>query len=62
MNDTTISTERLKDLEGMEEVYQSLHLDYITLKAENRTLKGHISEYKTALNLANNELKKLLDT
>jgi len=59
MNDVVITSERLKELEDTEEVYQSLHRDYVTLKANERVLRTEVNVLRVELKNANNEIKRL---
>lgn len=51
MNDQVITTERLKQLEGIEEAYAKLMTDHITLKANNRALKEKVELLKAQVKL-----------
>ena len=55
MNDVVISTERLKELEAIEELNIQLLTDNITLKAKNKVLEDRVNMLKTELNLLRNE-------
>ena len=54
MNEEIISTERLKELEGIEEAYVKLVTDNVTLKAKNKVLEDRVNMLKTELNLLKN--------
>lgn len=55
MNEEIISTERLKELEAIEELNIQLLTEKITLKAKNKVLEDRVNMLKTELNLLRNE-------
>ncbi len=55
MNEEIISTERLKELEAIEELNIQLLTETITLKAKNKVLEDRVNMLKTELNLLKNE-------
>lgn len=55
MNKAVISTERLKELEAIEELNIQLLTEKITLKAKNKVLEDRVNMLKTELNLLRNE-------
>ncbi len=55
MNEEIISTERLKELEAIEELNIQLLTETITLKAKNKVLEDRVNMLKTELNLLRNE-------
>ena len=55
MNKAVISTERLKELEAIEELNIQLLTETITLKAKNKVLEDRVNMLKTELNLLKNE-------
>ncbi len=54
MNEEIISTERLKELEAIEELNIQLLTETITLKAKNKVLEDRVNMLKTELNLLKN--------
>ncbi len=58
MNEEIISTERLKELEAIEELNIQLLTEKITLKAKNKVLEDRVNMLKTELNLLKNEHKR----
>ncbi len=54
MNEEIISTERLKELEAIEELNIQLLTETITLKAKNKVLEDRVIMLKTELNLLKN--------